>query len=205
MDLSAVMLHEADRRARAEGLANVRFEQGDVQVHAFSPAEFDLTISKFGVMFFEDPIAAFANLGSAIRSGGRLVFVCWQDLARNDWIMIPAGGALSYVPFPDLGPEGAAGPFSLADPDRIRCILTEASFAGIEISEINEQMFLGENAADATDFLQGTGMARLLFEGADPETERKAIDAVREELEAHEQPEGIWLGSAAWLVAATRA
>jgi SAM-dependent methyltransferase len=182
----------------------VRFEQGDVQVHTFPPAEFDLAISRFGVMFFEDPVAAFANIASATRPGGRFVFLCWQDLARNDWIMVPAGAALSYVPFPDFGPEGGPGPFSLADPDHTRRILTDAGFEGIEIDEITEQMFLGENAADATEFLRGTGMARLLFEGVDADTERKAIDAVRDVLEAHEQPEGIWLGSAAWLVAAKR-
>jgi SAM-dependent methyltransferase len=204
MDLSAAMLQVAEQRARAEGLANVRFEQGDAQVRAFLPAEFDLIISKFGVMFFEDPVAAFANLGSAIPSRGRLVFVCWQDLARNDWVMIPASGALSHVPFPDLGPEGAPGPFSLADPDHTRRVLTETGFEGIEINEIVEQMFLGDNAANATEFLRGSGMARLLFENVDADTERKAVDAVRDALEAHEQPEGIWLGSAAWLVAATR-
>jgi len=205
IDLSAAMLQEAERRARAEGLINVRFEQGDAQVHTFSPADFDLATSRFGVMFFEDPVVAFANIASAIRPGGRFVFVCWQDLARNDWIMVPAGAALSYVPFPDLGSEGAPGPFSLADADRTRAVLTDAGFKGVAINEITEQMFLGENAADATDFLQGTGMARLLFEGVDADTERKAIDAVRHALEAHEQPEGIWLGSAAWLVAAKRA
>jgi SAM-dependent methyltransferase len=204
VDLSAAMLQEADRRARAEGLANVRFEQGDVQVHTFSPATFDLAMSRFGVMFFEDPVAAFANIGSAIRPSGRFVFLCWQDLPLNDWIMVPAGAALSYVSFPDLGPEGAPGPFSLADADRTQRILTEAGFEGIEINEVTEQVFLGEDAADATEFLQGTGMARLLFEGADADTQRKAIDGVRGVLETHKQPEGIWLGSAAWLVAATR-
>jgi SAM-dependent methyltransferase len=205
IDLSAAMLREAERRASAEGLTNVRFEQGDVQVHAFSPAAFDLAMSRFGVMFFEDPVAAFANIASALRTGGRLVFACWQDLALNDWIMVPAGGALSFVPFPDLGPEGAPGPFSLADPERIRRILAEAGFEAREISEISEQMFLGGNAADATEFLRGTGMARLLFQGVDAETERKAVDAVRGVLDVHEQPDGIWLGSAAWLVTARRA
>jgi hypothetical protein len=150
-------------------------------------------------------VAGFANIGSAIRPGGRFVFLCWQDLARNDWIMVPAGAALSYVPFPDLGPEGAPGPFSLADPDRTRRMLTDAGFEGIDLNEITEQIFLGDSAADATAFLQGTGMARLLFEGVDADTERNAIDAVRDVLEAHEQQEGIWLGSAAWLVAAKRA
>jgi SAM-dependent methyltransferase len=204
MDLSAAMLQEAERRARTEGLTNVRFEQGDVQVHTFSPAAFDLAMSRFGVMFFEDPVAAFANVALAIRPGGRFIFLCWQDLPRNDWIMVPAGAALSFVPFPDLGAEGAPGPFSLADPDCTRRVLTEAGFKRIEIEDVTERTFLGDNAADATEFLQGTGMARLLFEGIDADTERKAIDAVREVLEAHEQPDGIWLGSGAWLVTATR-
>ena len=133
------------------------------------------------------------------------MFLCWQDLPLNDWVMVPAGAALSYVSFPDLGPEGASGPFSLADPDRTRRVLMDAGFEHVELNEVMEQVFLGDTAADATEFLQGTGMARLLFEGAEAETERKAIDAVRGVLEAHEQPEGMWLGSAAWLVAATRA
>jgi hypothetical protein len=118
--------------------------------------------------------------------------------------MVPAGAALTYVPFPDLGPEGAPGPFSLADPDHTRRVLTDAGFDGIEVNEVTEQVFLGDNAADATEFLHGTGMARLLFEGADEDTERKAIDAVRDVLATHERPEGIWLGSTAWLVAARR-
>ncbi len=204
VDLSAALLREAERRAQAEGLDNVRFEHGDVQVHRFSPGQFDLVISHFGVMFFEEPVAAFANVASALRPGGRFVFLCWQDLARNDWIMVPAGAALTYVPFPDLGPEEGPGPFSLADPDRTRQLLMHAGFEDIDVREIAERMLLGANARDATAFLHGTSMARLLFEDVDTETERKAIDAVRGLLEAHEQPDGVWLGSGAWLVTATR-
>jgi SAM-dependent methyltransferase len=204
IDLSAAMLHEGERRARAEGLTNVRFEQGDVQVHTFPASAFDLAISRFGVMFFEDPVAAFANVASAVRPGGCFVFLCWQDLARNDWIMVPAGGALSHVPFPDLGPEGSPGMFSLADPDRIRWVLTDAGFEEIDVNEVAEQVFLGDDAADATQFLRGTGMGSVLLEGVDAKTERKAVDAVRGALEAHEGPDGIWLGSAAWRVTATR-
>ena len=204
VDLSALMLREAERRAHAEGLDNVRFEQGDAQVHRFPPGQFDLAISHFGVMFFDDPVAAFANVASALRPGGRFVFLCWQDLVRNDWIMVPAGAAIAFVPFPDLGPEGGPGPFSLADPDRLLQLLTEAGFEDVDVREVAERMFMGENGRDTTEFLQGTSMARLLFENVDAETERKAIDAVRDLLKAHEQPDGVWLGSAAWLVTATR-
>ncbi len=202
VDLSAQMLREADRRARAEGLRNVRFEEADAQIYRLPPASFDLAISRFGVMFFEDPVAAFANVASALRRGGRCAFLCWQELLRNDWIMVPAGAALAYVPFPDLGPEGAPGPFSLADPDRIRTVLTRAGFEAVEVTEVTELVYLGEDAADATEFLAGTGMARVLLEGADAATQQQAIEAVRGALEGHEQPEGIWLGGAAWFVEA---
>jgi SAM-dependent methyltransferase len=204
VDLSAVMLREAERQARAEGLTNVRFEQADAQIHGFSTAAFDVAISRFGVMFFEDAVAAFANVASAIRPGGRCVFLCWQDLLRNDWIMIPAGAALAYVPFPDLGAEGAPGPFSLADPDRIRTVLTQAGFGTVEVTDVADAVYLGQDAADATEFLRGTGMARVLLEDADADTQQKAMEAVRDTLEGHEQPGGIWLGAAAWLIEAAR-
>ena len=84
VDLSGPMLSVAKDRAAGSGLANVAFEHGDVQVYPFGPARFDAVISRFGVMFFEDPVAAFANIRSAVRPGGRLVFACWQPLANND-------------------------------------------------------------------------------------------------------------------------
>jgi SAM-dependent methyltransferase len=89
LDLSGPMLAQARADADAAGLANVVFEQGDAQVHELEPAGFDAVISRFGVMFFEDPVAAFANIRSATRSGGRLVFVCWQPLAANQWLLLP--------------------------------------------------------------------------------------------------------------------
>lgn len=204
VDLSAVMLEEAERRTRAEGLDNVRFEQTDVQVHPFAAA-FDLAISRFGVMFFEGPEAAFSNVASALRRGGRFTFLCWQERDRNDWAMIPVSAALTAVPPPDPAPAGAPGPFSLGNPDRIRQLLTQAGFDDVDVSEVAESIRLGENATDAVDFWQGTGTARLLLDDVDAETERRAIDAVRGALRPHEGPEGIWLGSAAWLVSATRA
>jgi SAM-dependent methyltransferase len=198
------MIRDAERRARAEGIGNVRFERADVQVHAFAPAEFDLAISRFGVMFFEDPVAAFTNVASGLRPGGRFVFVCWQERDPNEWVTIPVGAALTVLPPPDRAPEDAPGPFSLAKPDRIRRLLTDGGFADIDISEIAEQILLGPNAAAAVDFWQGTGTARRLLDDADAETERRAVDAVRGALRLHEAPGGIWLDSAAWVVTAVR-
>jgi SAM-dependent methyltransferase len=204
IDLSAAMLRDAERRARAEGIDNVRFEQADVQVHAFAPAVFDLAISRFGVMFFEDPVAAFTNVASALRPGGRFVFVCWQERDPNEWVTIPVGAALTVVPPPDRAPEGAPGAFSLAKPDRIRQLLTDAGFVDVDISEVAERILLGANAAAAADFWQGTGTARTLLDAVDAETERRAVEAIHGALRPHEATEGIWLHSAAWLVSATR-
>jgi ubiquinone/menaquinone biosynthesis C-methylase UbiE len=204
MDLSGAMLEEAERRIRAEGLSNVRFEQGDVQVQRFPPGAFDLAISRFGVMFFESPVAAFSNIASALRPDGRFIFLCWQERERNEWVTVTVSAALEHVPPSAPRPEGAPGPFSLAKPERIRQLLTDAGFENLDVSEIAEPVLLGDDADDAADFWQGTGTARLLLDEVDTETERRAIDAVRGALQSHGGPGGIWLGSAAWLVTATR-
>jgi ubiquinone/menaquinone biosynthesis C-methylase UbiE len=205
IDLSAAMLHEAERRTRAEGLGNVRFEHADVQVHPFAPAEFDVALSRFGVMFFEDPVAAFSNLACALRPGGRITFLCWQERDRNEWVTVPVGAALTVVPPPDPLPEGAPGPFSLGKPERIRQVLADAGFDDIELREVAEPLYLGDDAAHAIDFWQGSGIARVLLDDVDGVTERRAIEAVHDALRPHERPDGIRLGSAAWLVSATRA
>src|SRR5207247_6258902 len=113
VDLSAPMLECARRLADAEGLGNVRFAQGDAQVYAFDTGAFDVALSRFGMMFFADPRAAFTNIGGALRADGRLAFLCWQDAFANEWLAVPAGAALAHVPVPELGGAGP-GPFSLA-------------------------------------------------------------------------------------------
>ncbi len=204
LDLSAPMLERARASAIAEGLTNVRFEQADAQVHPFEAAMFDVAISRFGVMFFADPPAAFANIGRALRPGGRLAFMCWQDLTSNEWLMATAGAALQHVPFPDLGPPGAPGPFSLADRGRIQQILDGAGFQDVAIDAVEKPMRLGDDADDAVGFLRGTGMARALLDDAEPAAAEHALEAVGEALRTHQQPNGVYLNGAAWLVAARR-
>src|SRR5687767_10260145 len=94
LDLSGQMLSLAKTRAGERGLGNVTFEKSDVQVHDFAGDSFDGVMSRFGVMFFDDPVAAFGNLCSAVRSGGRLAFACWQDPLQNEWVMVPAATML---------------------------------------------------------------------------------------------------------------
>src|SRR5262249_15576542 len=103
LDIPGPRLAYARRRAEAAGIASVSFCKGDAQVYPLPQASFDAVVSRFGVMFFDDPVAAFANIGRALRPGGRLVFTCWRDLMVNDWLMVPAAAALQHVPMPDLG------------------------------------------------------------------------------------------------------
>jgi len=98
VDVSAAMVARAADSAREAGLANVRFENADAQTHRFPAAEFDLLYSRFGVMFFADPTAAFTNLRAALRPGGRLAFICWQPLRENPWLAVPLAAAASRRP-----------------------------------------------------------------------------------------------------------
>src|SRR5262245_45458325 len=140
IDLSESMLGEARRRAVAEGLTNVEFRHADAQVHAFDSAAFDLVISRFGAMFFNDRPAAFANIASALRPGGRLAILAWQDIAQNEWIVAVreslAGGRDLPMPQP-----GTPGPAALADPDDVQGLLTGAGFRHVELTSINEPVW----------------------------------------------------------------
>jgi len=205
IDLSGPMLRRARDDAAAEAIANVRFEQGDAQVHRFPAAGFDVAISRFGVMFFDDSGAAFANIRAGLAAGGRLAFLCWQDISHNDWIAVPAGAVLTHVPLPDdLGAPDAPGPFSLSDPARIADLLTNAGFDGITTTSIEAPLRLGDDADDAVTFIGGTAMARGLLEPVDPATAARALDEVRNALRPYERPGGLALGAAAWLVTARR-
>lgn len=200
VDLSGPMLRQAEADTAAEGLTNVSFERADAQVHPFPTQGFDVAISRFGVMFFADPVTAFVNIATALTPGGRLVLLCWQDLSRNEWVTVPAGAALAHVPFPDLGAPDQPGPFSMADPDRITQLLTDASYTDITIAGIEAPMRLGDNTDDAVHFLSGTGVARNLLDKVDPDTAERALTAVRDALHPYEHPHGVTLTGAAWLV-----
>lgn len=135
LDLSGPMLAEARSRAEREGVANVSFAQGDAQVHPFGAGAFDAAVSRYGVMFFADPVAAFGNVGRALRPGGRLAFVCPADAALNGWVTAMAS-LREVLPVGDFGQPGLPGMFSLAAPDRIGDVLTAAGFAGIDVNQV---------------------------------------------------------------------
>src|SRR5437764_8559954 len=137
VDLSSKMIDLARQLAAREGVANATFEQADAQIHPFAADSFDAAISRTGAMFFGDPVAAFTNIGRALRPGGRLTLLTWQPLAANEWIreISAALAAGRDLPAP---PQDAPGPFSLSDPDRVRAILGTAGFTGVELQARSE-------------------------------------------------------------------
>ena len=176
IDLSEAMVERARETARAEGVENVTFEVDDAQTRAFEPV-FDCAISRFGVMFFDDPVAAFTNIRGALRQGGRIALVVWQELAKNDWMSVPISAALAHVPPPTRGESGAPGPFAFADRDRLQQILEDAGFSDCSIEPFESPMLVGGRGTvdDAVDFLFNTGMGQGLVADATPEIRTKVI------------------------------
>ncbi len=203
VDLSARMLERARERSRADGLTNVRFEQADAQVYPFQAQAFDRAISRFGAMFFADPVAAFQNIHRALRPGGRLAILSWQELGKNEWLtaMREALAQGRTLPQP---PVGVPGQFGLADPAMIRRVLTEAGFGSIEIEEIQEPVELGSDADDTYRFVTSLGITKGMLEGLDSATATRALAALRSTIEAHQTPEGVLFDSRAWLTTAAR-
>lgn len=203
VDLSSRMLEEARRRSAAAGITNTTFVQADAQVHPLEAASFDVAISRFGAMFFADPVAAFTNVGRALRPHGRLALLSWQELAHNDWVLVlrDALAAGRRLPTP---PPGAPGPFGLADADGVRTILTSAGFEGVDLRQLNEPMYFGSDVDDAYGFVAGLGLTRGLLDGLDEATRDLALGRLRDALAVHATEDGVLVGAAAWLTTAHR-
>ncbi|MEV5570017.1 methyltransferase domain-containing protein [Spirillospora sp. NPDC052269] len=206
VDISATMLTEARRVADAEGLANVTFEEADAQTSPLPEAAFDVVISKFGVMFFEDPDRAFGNIAASLRPGGRLAFLCWQPAADNEFLTLPFGAMAAHVALPEQ-PVGddTSGAFSLADPDRVRTLLTGVGLTDVTIEDVREPLWTGRDADDVLAFYTSMPFAQSMLAGvSDERTAETVRAALRDALESRQGPEGVELGSAAWLVTARR-
>ena len=206
VDIAKPIIEQARRRATDGGVANAHFEVADAQTAALDPESRDVVISRFGIMFFDDPTAAFTNLASALRDDGRLAFVCWQALAQNQWMLVPGMAVAEILPLPAPPEPGAPGPFAFGDPDYVRTVLRDAGFRAVELDPLVGSMLVGGGGSvdDTVAWLRGTSMARTLFRDADADTVARAVQAVRAALAAHEGPDGIRLGAAAWLVRARR-
>jgi SAM-dependent methyltransferase len=203
VDVSAPMIDRARESARAEGLRNVTFVRADAQVHRFPPEQFDLAISRFGTMFFDDPAAAFANIGRALRPAGRLVMMVWQGHEQNEWDVAihrsleAAGGSVAVAP---EGPD----PFSLADPPTVKELLEAVGFAGVTFTDVREPVYYGPDVTAALDWVRGFTCTSEVLRRLDPAGEERALERLRETLAAHAGGDGIWFDSRAWIVTARR-
>lgn len=203
LDISQPLIDAA--RARVADRSHLRFELGDAQTTRFA-APFDVVYSRFGVMFFADPVAAFTNLRAALRPGGRLGFVCWRAMADNPWSTAPLTAALPLLPSPPPPPvPGAPGPFAFADGDRVRQILADAGFADITVTPHDEPMVLAGDGFEATvDTTLQIGPLGHALAGAPPELRAAVRAAVRDVLARHLGPRGVTLMSGTWQVHARR-
>ena len=134
LDISRPMLELARSQLAESPRPGVSFVEADVSQHYFSPGAYDLLFSRFGVMFFDDPLAAFINLRGALAEGGTMIFSCWQGPENNPWVKIPMQAALKHVPPPPKADPHAPGPFAFADSERVTEILTQAGFANVHFS-----------------------------------------------------------------------
>ncbi len=203
IDLSTRMLELARTRSVEQGLDNVTFVRGDAQVFAFEPDAFDLAMSSFGAMFFNDPVAAFTNIAGGLHRGGALALMAWRTLEENDWLMslrrALAVGRELPVPPPD-----APTPFALADPERVRRILGSAGFVEVELEPIDEPVDLGTDAVDALEFAKSMGIVEGLLHALDDQDRATAMTNLADLFHAHATPDGVLFGSAAWLITARR-
>lgn len=204
LDISEPMLARARERAAECGFVQLEFVNGDAQTLAFAAGSRDLVYSRFGVMFFQDPTAAFANLRSALRPGGRIAFACWQELARNPWMSVPLFAVAQHVPLPAPPAEGGPGPFSFADPEHVRGTLARAGFTDIEVANHEADLALagGGDLARAVDFALQLGPAGQALRQSDGTARARAREAVRQALEPHLGAQGVRLSCAVWIVSA---
>jgi SAM-dependent methyltransferase len=201
VDLSTRMLDLARRRAAAEGLTNVTFVQADVQIADLGEARYDRVISRNGVMFFGDPVAAFGNLARALKPDGRMVLLVWQTMADNPWL--PAfRDAVAVGRDMPMPPPGAPGPFALGDPDRVTALLTAAGFAEPDLVGVREPTWFGPDVATAERYVRA--MLGGLITELDDAGQAEAGAALHATLEEHLGPDGVTFPSAMWIVTAHR-
>ena len=206
VDISEPMLARARERAVAEHLAHVRFVAADVQTHPFATNAADAIFSRFGVMFFADPAAAFTNLHATLRPGGRLAFACWQPATENAWIMVPVMAAASVVPLKPPPPPDAPGPFSFGDRDRVSGILARAGFRDVAFEAFSPDIVVaGRGGVDeVVPFVMRLGPLSAVIEELEPDGVARVAAALRDAIAPYEDARGVVMASAAWIVTARR-
>ncbi|MGJ4931387.1 class I SAM-dependent methyltransferase [Bradyrhizobium sp. HKCCYLS2038] len=201
-DISAPMLDRA-RAVTPAGLA-AEFVLADATVHPFVPASFEVMVSRFGVMFFADPVTSFANIRRALKPGGRVVFGCWREPKANPWMIAPLQAVYRHVPkLPEMAPEDP-GPFAFASEARVRRILSEAGFSDValEAHALSLDIARGQGLDVAVQSAFEIGPASRALEGHPADTREAARQSVRELLAQYQAGDSVTLSGSIWLVTA---
>ena len=200
VDISEPMLNRA--RKRASSFDKARFSVDDAASAAFTP-EHQLIFSRFGVMFFADPVAAFRNLHGALTEQGRLVFLCWQAAAANPWVAIAGRAVQPYLPAPESPPDPRApGPFAFAEESYIREILGSAGFKDVAVEALTAELNVGASLDEAIEFQSEIGPISRVLAELDEEPRQQALAAARQALEPYADDQGVRLSAACWVVSA---
>ena len=209
IDISAPMLAVASHLAAERNTTNapIVFVEADAQTHTFEPERYDVVFSRFGVMFFENPVAAFANIRSALRTSGRLAFCCWQPRTVNPFMTVPAMAALELLPTPPEVPPRTPGPFAFEEADYITEILTSAGFGSVAVTPLQQRLNFGRGLSlvDIVERLVQIGpiaqMVREASEDLQQPVREKVIDAVAP---FYSEDTGMTLDGQFWQVTARR-
>ena len=202
IDISAPMIEAARARAEREG-SQARFVCADAQAHAFAPAGFDTLVSRLGVMFFDDPVAAFANLRRAARDGAALRFLAWRAAAENPFMTTAERAAAPLLPRLPARRPGAPGQFGFADRERVESILAQAGWGAIAIRSVDLACSLP--AQELVPYLSRLGPVGLALEQADAATRERVIETVRTAFEPFVQGDEVRFTAACWLASAEAA
>ena len=206
VDLSQPLVELARRRGQAARITNAEFVVADAQTHDFVAGTFDLLISQFGLMFFDDPVQAFTNIRRALSAGGRAAFVCWQGLHANEWLRLIGEAVSRDVELPEFGGlTRGPGMFALSQPDEITTLLGAAGFDQVECDSYTPTIVVGGGGSldDSIDFLLDNPMPRGLLGLVDPSARDDVLRTVHPELvDRYQEGVGIRLGAAAWVVTA---
>lgn len=205
IDISEPMQGRARERLRP--YPNTDFLLGDAAELPLENLRAELIVSRFGVMFFGDPAAAFRNLRSGLAPGGRVRFACWRPIRENPWLQIPLHAVYDHAPrLPKPQPD-EPGPFAFADPERVTQVLTAAGFTAPSFQPLDIELDLaaGRILEDAAVHASQTGPAKRALAGQSPEIQARALESIRRALEPYASSEGVKLPGAVWLVAANRA
>ncbi|VWD02509.1 SAM-dependent methyltransferase [Burkholderia lata] len=199
IDISARMIDAAQARAERSGV-HARFVRADVQTHAFEPASVDLIVSRLGVMFFDDPVRAFANLRHAARPNAQMRFVAWRGAADNPFMTIAERAAAPLLPNLPARRPGAPGQFAFGDRQRIESVLSDSGWADIAIEPVDLACALPAPALD--DYITRLGPVGLALLEVDEATRLRAVDTMRAAFEPYVDGADVRFDAACWLVTA---